>query len=73
MVTRKCDACGEPTNGAFQRVKIKFVNVADVKGMVKTLNVEDLCYDCQNKISVMFGYYVDRFDGQLKEVIYGDD
>lgn len=60
-------------NKAMQRVRINFVNVTDAKGMVKTLKVEDLCYECQNKISVMFGYYVDRFDGQLKEVTYGND
>lgn len=66
MVTRKCDACGESVEGAKQIVGVKFANV-EQNGKISTIKVEDLCYTCQNYISNLFGFKVDRFDGKLKK------
>lgn len=63
-VIRKCDACGQPTNKAKQTVGIKFHHV-ESNGQIKTIQVEDLCYTCQNYISHLFGYKVDEFDGKM--------
>ena len=65
-VIRKCDACGQPTVGAKQVVSIKFHNI-EQNGKIKTIEVEDLCYGCQNYISNLFGYKVDKFNGKLVE------
>lgn len=65
MITRKCDACGNDVKGAKQVVGIKFNNI-EQNGKIKTLKVEDLCYECQNYISKLFGFKVDSFDGRLK-------
>ena len=65
-IMRKCDACGNPTNGAKQVVGIKFHNV-EQNGKMRTIHVEDLCYTCQNHISRFFGFGVDVFNGKLVE------
>lgn len=65
-VIRKCDACGCETNGAKQVIGVKFHNV-ETNGKLSTIKVEDLCYDCQNYISRIFGFKVDKFDGGLKK------
>lgn len=65
-VMRKCDACGQPTVNAKQVIGIKFHHV-EQNGKIKTIEIEDLCYGCQNYISNLFGYKVDKFNGRLVE------